>query len=93
MNPSTSTKEAPGDNAYFTAAVFRGGRQIGCEDGTCALTTTVIRLCTVVDHLPGTIVHVGANSIVSETFTDTVTDVASFQQTYHVAITSTPQHQ
>ena len=92
MNPSTSTNEAPGNNAYFAAHVFRSGRQIGREDRTCALTTTVIRLCTDVDHLPGTIVHVGASSIVSETFTDTVTDVASFQQTYHVAITSAPQH-
>jgi hypothetical protein len=42
MNPSTSTNEAPGDNAYFTTYVFRGGRQIGREDRTGARTAEMI---------------------------------------------------
>jgi hypothetical protein len=75
-----STKYAPGDNAYFTADISRGGHKIGREDGTCGFTTNLIEVCTSVDHLSGgTIVHVGANSIAKETFTDAITgDTGTF---------------
>jgi hypothetical protein len=75
VTPATpSTKYAPGDNVYFTADISRGGHKIGREDGICGMTSAVIQLCTSVDHVPGgTIVHIGANSITSETFTDAIT--------------------
>jgi hypothetical protein len=70
-----ATTYSPGDTTSFTADILRGGgHKVGREDSTCGMTTSLIQLCTLVDHLPGgTIVHVGANSIVKETFADAIT--------------------
>jgi len=75
VGPATpATIYAPGDTTSFTADIFRGGHKVGREDSTCGMTTSLIQLCTLVDHLPGgTIVHVGANSVAKETFIDAIT--------------------